>query len=399
MVRNAFVADVWRSRERGQMTRSTETASLAEGTSASGGVLSQRALNRALLARQLLLGREKRSVLETIEHLVGMQAQVPGNPYIALWSRLDGFQPEELSRSIAGRQAVRTSLMRATIHLVTARDCLALRPVMQSVLERTFASSAFARNIAAVDLEALLAAGRALLEEGPRTRAELRPLLAERWPGYDADSLAAAIGFLLPVVQVTPRGLWGKSGQATLTTVEAWLGRPLDPDRAPDEVVMRYLAAFGPATVADIRIWSRLTGLRAVIDRLRPRLLTFRDERGLELFDLPDAPRPDAETPAPPRFLPEYDNILLSHDDRGRIVGDIRGLSMPAGRGGELGSVLVDGFLGGMWRITRLGGKATLLIEMGGSLPKADQTAVADEGARLLAFVADTHDHDIHVNQ
>jgi hypothetical protein len=300
---------------------------------------------------------------------------------------------------IAERQAVRTSLMRATIHLVTARDCLALRPVMQSVLERTFASSAFARNIAGVDLEALLAAGRALLEEGPRTRAELRPLLAERWPGYDADSLAAAIGFLLPVVQVTPRGLWGKSGQATLTTVEAWLGRPLDPDRAPDEVVMRYLAAFGPATVADIRIWSRLTGLRAVIDRLRPRLLTFRDERGRELFDLPGAPRPDPEIPAPPRFLPEYDNILLSHDDRGRIIGDIRGLSMPAGRGGELGSVLVDGFLGGMWRITRLGGKATLLIEMGGSLPKADQTAVADEGARLLAFVADTHDHDIHVNQ
>ena len=380
------------------MTRSTESPSLAPGTSASGGVLSRRTLNRALLERQLLLRREQRSAAATIEHLVGMQAQVPGNPYMALWSRLDGFQPEELSRLIADRHAVRTSLMRATIHLVTARDCLALRPVMQSVLERTFASSAFAKNIAGVELDTLLAAGRALLEERPRTRAELRPFLAERWPGYDADSLASAISFLLLLVHVTPRGLWGRSGQARLTTVEAWLGHPLDSDPPPDEAVLRYLAAFGPATVADIRIWSRLTGLRAVIERLRPRLVTFRDERGRELFDLPDAPRPDQETPAPPRFLPEYDNILLSHDDRGRIIGDTGSLPMPDGRGGELGSVLVDGFLGGMWRMTRQRGKARLLIEAGSSWTKADQTAVAEEGARLLAFaVPNAPDHDIHV--
>jgi hypothetical protein len=344
------------------------------------------------------LRREQRSASETIEHLVGMQAQVPGNPYIALWSRLDGFQPEELSRLIANRQAVRTSLMRATIHLVTARDCLALRPVMQSVLERTFASSAFARNTAGVDLEALLAAGQGLLEERPRTRAELRPLLAERWPGFDADSLAAAIGFLLPLVHVPPRGLWGQSAPTRLTPVEAWLGRPLDANSTPDEVVLRYLAAFGPATVADIRIGSRLTGLRAVLERLRPRLVNFRDERGRELFDLPDAPRPDPETPAPPRFLPEYDNIMLSHDDRGRIIRDNRGLSMPAGRGGELGSVLVDGFLGGMWRINRERGKATLAIEASRPWAKPDQTAVAEEGARLLAFVAsDADDHDVQV--
>jgi hypothetical protein len=363
-----------------------------------GTTLSQRALNRALLERQLLLRREQRSVAVTIEHLVGMQAQVPGNPYNALWSRLDGFQPDELSRLIADRHAVRTSLMRATIHLVTARDCLALRPVMQSVMERTFASSAFARNTAGVDREALLAAGRALLNEWPRTRAELRPLLSEQWPGFDADSLASAIGFLLPLVHVPPRGLWGESGPARLAPVEAWLGRPLDPNSTRDEVVLRYLAAFGPATVADVRIWSRLTGLHAVIERLRPRLVTFRDERGREIFDLPYAPRPDPETPAPPRFLPEYDNILLSHDDRGRIIRDNRRLSMPAGRGGELGSLLVDGFLGGMWRINRQRGKATLVIEASRPWAKPDQKAVAEEGARLLAFVtADADDHDVEI--
>src|SRR5215204_4649189 len=380
------------------MTRSPEGRPLAPACTASEEPLSPRALNRALLARQFLLCRQERSATETIEHLVGMQAQLPGNPYVALWSRLEGFGPEDLSQLIADRHAVRTSLMRATIHLVTARDCLALRPVMQSVLERTFGSSAFARNLAGVDLGELLATGRKLLEERPRTRAELRPLLAERWPGYDADSLAAAISFLLPVVQVTPRGLWSQSGQARLTTVEAWLGRPPDADPTPDEAVLRYLAAFGPATVADVRIWSRLTGLRAVIERLRPRLVTFRDERGRELFDLPDAPRPDSETPAPPRFLPEYDNILLSHDDRGRIIGDTGSLPMPAGRGGELGSLLVDGFLGGMWRITRQRRKAMLVIEAGGSWTRANQATVVDEGERLLAFVAsDTRDQDIQV--
>jgi hypothetical protein len=380
------------------MARSTEAPLLPTAGTASETILGERALNRALLARQFLLCRQKRSASETIEHLVGLQAQVPGNPYLALWSRLEAFQPEELSQLIADRHAVRTSLMRATIHLVTARDCLALRPVMQSVLERAFACSAFARNIAGVDLDALLAAGRSLLEERPRTRAELRPLLAERWPGYDADSLASAIGFLLPLVHVPPRGLWGKSGQAALTTIEAWLGRPLDPEPTPDEAILRYLAAFGPATVADIRLWSRLTGLRAVIERLRPRLISFRDERGREIFDLPDAPRPDPGTPAPPRFLPEYDNILLSHDDRSRIIRDNRGLPMPAGRGGELGNLLVDGFLGGMWRIARGRENATLVIEAGGSWTEAGRAAVTDEGARLLAFLAaNSRDHEVRV--
>ena len=361
-------------------------------------VLGQRALNRALLARQMLLRRERRPVAETIEHLVGMQAQSPSNPYLALWSRLEGFEAEDLSSMIAERTAVRATLMRATIHLTTARDYLALRPVMRPVPAQTFTSSAFARNIAGVDIEAVVALGVQFLNDQPRTLGELAPLLAARWPGFDQGSLAQAVGFLADLVHVPPRGLWNTSGRARLSPAEMWLGHPIGADLAPDDVVIRYLAAFGPATTGDIRTWSRLTGLREVVERLRPRLISFRDERGRELFDLPDAPRPDPETPAPPRFLPEYDNILLSHDDRARITGTVSGVQIPAGTGSEYGAVLRDGFLAGMWRITRQQESASLAIEPAGAWSPADRAAVADEGTRLLAFVAgDTLDHDIQI--
>ena len=353
-----------------------------------GPLLSRRALNRALLARQLLLRRAPLSAAAAVEHLVGLQAQAPNAPYVGMWTRLDGFQHDELARLVAGRQAVRTPLMRATVHLVSARDALALRPVVQSVLERGLRGSPFGRRLAGLDMAALLAAGQALLEERPRTRSELGALLAARWPERDSAALAYAVSYLLPLVQVPPRGLWGASGPATWTTTASWLGRPLDPDAAPDEMILRYLAAFGPATVADVQTWSGLTRLRAAVERLRPRLCTFRDEAGRELFDLPDAPRPDPETPAPPRFLPEYDNALLSHADRSRIIVDNRPVPLPPGNGGTLGTVLVDGFFGGTWAIARQGDAAMLRIEPSEPLSAQDRSALAEEGARLLSFAA-----------
>jgi hypothetical protein len=353
-----------------------------------GPVLVPRALNRAFLARQLLLQRHRQSAVETIEHLVGLQAQAPDAPYVGLWTRLDGFRHDELATLLTERRTVRTWLMRGTVHLVTGRDCLTLRPLVQPALARSFNASPFGQNLAGVDLAPILAAGRALIEERPRTRAELAALLGARWPGLDPDSLAYAISYLVPTVQPPPRGIWGTVSPATLTTVEHWLGRPLDPAPSLDALVLRYLAAFGPATVRDAQLWSGLTRLRPIFDRLRPRLVTFRDDAGAELFDLADAPRPHPDTPAPPRFLPEYDNLLLSHVDRRRVIPDGRRVPLPPGNGGSRGTLLLDGYFRATWRITRQATAATLTIEPFAPLSAPDRAALEAEGTHLLAFTA-----------
>lgn len=365
---------------------------------ASVQVLGHRALNRALLERQLLLQRATLAPLAAIGQLAGMQAQAPNAPYAGLWTRLDGFQPGELADLIIERLAVRTHLMRNTIHLVTASDCVRFRALLRPVLESGFARSPFARNIAGTDLSAVRAAGRALLAERPRTRGELSEYLGPLWPGRDPMSLAYAVTHLEPTVQVPPRGIWGATGQAAYTTTEAWLGRRPAPGSSLEELVLRYLAAFGPAMVADLQVWCGLTRMREVFDRLGPQLRTFRGEQGGEYFDLPDAPRPDPQTPAPPRFLPEYDNILLSHADRSRIIPDGRTVPLPPGSGGTSGTVLIDGSWRATWRIVRRRGAATLHVEPFARLSNADAAAVSAEGARLLAFAAaDAVGHDIRL--
>jgi hypothetical protein len=351
----------------------------------SGNVLGPRALNRALLERQMLLRRRRVPVLDAIERLVGMQAQVPRDPYVALWSRLDRFRPEALAQPIADRRAVRMGLLRATLHLVTAADALRLRSVIDPVIQRVLhTQSPFGRRLAGLNVDELVSVATRLLEERPRTRAELGPLLAERWPDHDAASLSYAVTYLLPLVQVTPRGVWGQTGPSAFTTVEHWLGRPLETSAEPDEMVLRYLAAFGPSAVADVQSWSGLTGVRTVIERLRPDLRTFRDERGRELFDVPGAPLPKEDTPAPPRFLPEYDNVLLGHEDRSRIVSPgVRPLTEVG-----WGSVLVDGFGSARWKVEREGDEAVLRIEPFRRLSRVERASVSGEGDRLLSLIA-----------
>ena len=344
-----------------------------------------RALNRSLLERQMLLQRVNLPAEEAIERLVGMQAQEPLDPYVGLWTRLDGFRPDELAELLEGRRAVRASMMRMTLHLFTARDYLASRPLFQALFgRRLLARKPFGTELEAVNVNEVLDAGRQLLAERPRTFAELGTLLGERWPDRDPMALAAAITYLMPVVQVTPRGVWGQKGRPTWATAEDWLGRPVGADSTPDELMVRYLAAFGPASVADASNWSRLTGLREVFERLRPRLRTFRDEGGRELFDIPDGVLADPDTTALPRFLPVFDNVFLGHADRTRITSH----AFPTRETFGIGAVLVDGFIRAAWRIKRSKGSAALVIHPLQRLSKEQRSELNDEGSQLLAFKA-----------
>ncbi|MFF8373531.1 winged helix DNA-binding domain-containing protein [Streptomyces lydicus] len=348
-------------------------------------VLDHRALNRSLLARQLLLERSAMPAGRAVAHLVGMQAQAPNPPYIGLWTRLAGFRIEDLASLVRNREVVRVGLMRGTIHLVTADDCVALRPVLQGALRQGL-KGAFGRKLEGLDVEKVAELGRELVEREPLTLGGLGTLLAERWPDRDPFALANAVRNLVSLVQVPPRGLWGESGQAVHTSAEAWLGRPVAGLAAPDLMVERYLAAFGPATVKDIQVWSGMTRLADAVNRLRPRLAVFRDENGRELLDLPEAPRPDADTPAPVRFLPEFDNILLSHADRARILTEEQRKLVFTRNGLIRSTFLVDGFVAGVWRVEQTRGAAVLVLEPFGTLRAGDRAALTEEGGRLLAF-------------
>ncbi|MDT0483022.1 MULTISPECIES: winged helix DNA-binding domain-containing protein [Streptomyces] len=365
-------------------------------TTASAPVLSPRALNRATLDRQLLLRRSGLSAKAAVGHLLGLQAQNVKPPYYALAARLDGFAPEELSELMADREVVRIVTMRSTIHTHTAEDCLTLRPLVQPARDRELIN--FRKGLQGVDLDRLAVLARELVEAEPRTMKQLREALLTEWPDADPQALAIAARCKLPLVQVTPRGLWGRSGQVALTTAQHWLGRPAEPTpteptpsgSTPDATVLRYLAAFGPASVKDMQTWAGLTRLRDAFERLRPQLRIFRDENGVELFDLPDASRPAEDTPAPPRFLPEFDNLLLSHADRTRVVPkEYWGRSWQGNQ--AYCTLLVDGFLAGVWKLTG----DTLVVQPFDRLTKAQQKDVTAEGQRMLATLHPGTPYDI----
>jgi hypothetical protein len=355
-------------------------------------VLDRRVLNRSFLARQLLLERASLSAAAAIEHLVGLQAQSPSAPYFGLRARLDGFEPGELSNLIEKRKTVRIALMRSTIHLVSARDCIGLRPIMQKAVERSLSN--YRKEINGIDRETLLAHATKVLEEKPRTGLELEKELAKRWRSRDPHALAMAVRCWLPLVQVPPRALWGRSGAAAHTTSESWLGRPLAVSDKPDGAFLRYLRAFGPASIQDFQTWSGLTGASEVVERARPKLRTFRDENGVRLYDVIDGRFGDPDIPVPPIFLPEYDNALLSHADRARII-EVGYRNRIFTKGG----LLVDGFAIGRWWIaTRPKKVKDLVVELFERVPRRVLDDIEAEGRRVLAFAADGAAGDVLVS-
>jgi hypothetical protein len=377
---------------------------------AAARILGRREINRALLSRQLLLERASlppadsataraAMVVQTIEHLVGLQAQAPFPPYYGLQSRLDGFCPDDLAALITSRSVVRVALMRGTIHLVSARDCLPLRRLLQPVIDRGL-RGAFGKQLAGVDAAALATAGRRLVESEPMTFSRLGQALAGQWPHHPPAALAQGVRALVPLVQVPPRAVWGQAGPSRHTSAEQWLDQPSQPSGEPGQVlvlgladlVTRYLGAFGPATVRDVAAWSGLTGLKPVMEQLRPALVTFRNEHGAELFDLPTAPRP-GDGPAPVRLVAEFDNLVLSHADRSRVISAENTKRLYTINGVIPGAVLIDGFVGGMWRLSRSRDATTLTIEMFG--PPRERAALEREAERVLAFCSPGTSHEI----
>jgi DNA glycosylase AlkZ-like len=381
--------------------------------------LSLRALNRITLGRQLLLDRSALTPAPAITHLAGLQAQAPRAPYVGLWTRLAAFRPEQLENLMNERGVLRAHLMRNTIHLLTTLDFLRFRHLFQPSMDRALAGN-WGRRLAGVDLAALRETAAALLGETPLTRAALGRALASRWPDHDPAALAHAATHLIPLVHVPPRGLWHQSGPAAFTLASTWLADRLPPAPATpatpsapaippapaipatpsapailptpqgqsttvDELVLRYLAAYGPATVADIQLWSGLTRLREVTERLGTRLRPRRGPDGAALLDLADAPpAADPETEAPPRFLPEYDNLLLSYAERSRVIPHRRPVPLPPGNGAAAGTLLVDGFWQADWKISK---DQVLEIRPFVPLSAADRDAITAEGERLLDFL------------
>jgi hypothetical protein len=351
-------------------------------------VLSTRDLNRALQARQMLLARQDTTPSAALHRLVALQGQMARAPFIGLWARVEAFDPAELRRRIAGRQVVRSTFVRSTLHLTAAEDFLALRPALRANLGRE-APLALPGGIKVTpaELEPILDLARAHFAKAPRPFESLREVIEARGFG-DVRVMAFAARILLPLVQASDNSEFGFKAGGEFVLAQAWLGRDLaKPDRA--ELVRRYLAAYGPATPADFTAWSGEKGAAALFESLGDELVRYRDEKKRVLFDLKGAPLPGADTPAPPRLLPDFDAAVLGHQDRTRIVppGHVakavtsKNLLVPP-------MALVDGFVAATWRLEIKKKTAELAIRAFEPIKPKDRAGLEAEALSLLEVFA-----------
>jgi hypothetical protein len=347
-------------------------------------VLSQRDLNRALLARQSLLERQATTAYDAIERVAGVQSQLPAPPFIGLWNRVTGFDESELQRLIDERQIVRATMMRHTIHFVSARDYVWLRPTIQAALDKNY-SGVTGKRLAGFDIEPFLKLARRELRKRPLTFAQIQQLIVQRDPECDVRAIAYAVRTFVPLIGVPNESRWRFGGRAPFTLAEDGLGEPLAAED-PQQMVRRYLTAFGPATPGDATAWSGVGGMRTVFDDLRDELRVFHDESGRELFDVEDGLLPGGDCEAPVRLLPQFDNTLLSHKDRTRVIADEHRPLVNLLPGGLLGTLLLDGFAAASWRIERKRDAATLTIEPFRRITKIERKLIEPEAEALMAF-------------
>jgi hypothetical protein len=355
--------------------------------------LALRDLNRATLARQMLLAREACKPLRALERLGGLQAQWPKPPHIGLWSRVEDYDRRHLLAALRKREAVRATMMRGTLHVVTAKDYVALRPVMQPMLDRAVVS-VLRDRMKGIVIDEVVAEARELLHGQPATFEQIRDALAKRHPKADARAMGYVVRCSIPLVQVPHEDgddagneKWGYPTAPAFAMGEDWLGEELSASSTTEALVLRYLAAFGPGTASDVQTWSGVQGAREAIEALRPKLVVLRDERKRELFDLPKAPRPGPDAVAPARFLPEFDNLVLAHTDRTRFVADAhrKSVYLPGLRIAP--TFLVDGFVAGTWGAARKKKDAVLTVTSFAPLAKKVKSELAQEAERLVRFV------------
>jgi hypothetical protein len=342
----------------------------------------------------MLLVRARMPIEPAVRHLVGLQAQRPDPPHVGLWSRLAGIRHADIDELIDRRRLVRVAAMRATVHLLTAEDGLGLRPVIQPALDRELTAPPF-KSLRRVDIDAVTARGRELCCAQPLTLPELGEKLAAEFPRATPKALATAVRNHVALVQVPPRGRWRNPAPTVHVPAESWLGGPVSDDGDPVPLILRYLRAFGPATPIDIATWSGLRGITATLERMRADVIWLSDDRGRSLVDVPDGILPDPDTPAPVRLLPEYDNTLLSHADRTRIIEDGDRPFVLARSGQVGGTVLLNGFVRATWRTVPDGDAETLTVRPLRWLTREHKAEIEREALALLDFASRGSTHRV----